>query len=59
MAARFVLDKVDCETVRLCAFGAYEIALCTRANIQRASYHGIAAVAKLRCNVNGVPQAEF
>ena len=59
MAARFVLDKVDCETVRLCAFGAYENSMCTRANVQHVGYQEIAAVAKLRRNVKGVLQAEF
>ena len=44
MAARFVLDKVDCETVRLCAFGAYEKAVCARANVQHDGYQDIAAV---------------
>ena len=47
MAARFVLDKVDCETVRLCAFGVYEKAVCARNNVQHVRYQDIAAVCEV------------
>ena len=63
MAARVVLDKVDWESGRNLIPPptglARTRALCARVNVQRASYHGIAAVAKLRCNVKGVPETEF
>ena len=45
MAARFVLDKVVCETISPpVGFGASRLALCTRVNVQRRYYQDIAAV---------------